>query len=76
MMAHCTGGRTARSSYRGRVRQVAEQIDHRLQHRSTAIGRSHRIDADEFYRHLEGIIINGTALFNDSCGHFQLGCNG
>ena len=29
------------------------------------VERSHRIDQDEFYRMLEGVVIDDTALFND-----------
>ena len=29
------------------------------------VERSHRIDAEEFYRQLEGLVIDDTKLFND-----------
>ena len=35
------------------------------------VERSHRIDADEFYRMLDGVVIDDTALFNDKLEEWE-----
>jgi transposase InsO family protein len=35
------------------------------------VERSHRIDADEFYRMLDGVVIDDTALFNDTLAEWE-----
>jgi len=37
--------------------------------------RSHRIDAEEFYRGLKGVVIDDTQLFNDQLAEWQDFCN-
>jgi len=37
--------------------------------------RSHRIDAEEFYRGLKGVVIDDTQLFNDKLAEWQDFCN-
>ncbi len=38
-------------------------------------GRSHRIDAEEFYRMLKGVVIDDTQVFNDRLQEWQDSCN-
>ncbi len=35
------------------------------------VERSHRIDAEEFYRMLQGVVIDDTQLFNDKLAEWQ-----
>ena len=35
------------------------------------VERSHRIDADEFYRMLDGVVIDDTGLFNEKLREWQ-----
>jgi transposase InsO family protein len=35
------------------------------------VGRSHRIDAEEFCRLLDGVMIDGTQLFNDKLAEWE-----
>ena len=35
------------------------------------VERSHRIDAEEFYRMLEGVVIDDTELFNDKLQQWE-----
>ncbi len=39
------------------------------------VERSHRIDAEEFYRMLKGVLIDDTQLFNDKLAEWQDSCN-
>jgi hypothetical protein len=36
------------------------------------VGRSHRIDGEEFYRQLKGVVSDGTQLFNDKLQEWLL----
>ena len=35
------------------------------------VERSHRIDGEEFYRQLKGVVIDDTALFNDKLAEWE-----
>ena len=37
--------------------------------------RSHRIDGEEFYRPLDGVMIDDTKLFNDKLAEWENSCN-
>jgi transposase InsO family protein len=39
------------------------------------VERSHRIDGEEFYRQLNGVLIDDTELFNDKLQEWQDSCN-
>jgi transposase InsO family protein len=39
------------------------------------VERSHRIDAEEFYRLLDGVVIDDTKLFNDKLAEWENSCN-
>ena len=44
-------------------------------HLNGKVERSHRIDDEEFYRMLEDIVIDDTALFNDKLQEWENFCN-
>jgi transposase InsO family protein len=39
------------------------------------VERSHRIDGEEFYRLLDGVVIDDTKLFNDKLAEWENSCN-
>jgi transposase InsO family protein len=40
-------------------------------HPNGKVDRSHRIDAKEFYRMLDGVVIDDTELFNDKLAEWE-----